>query len=216
MKNKLALLALACGLSFAAHAQTVEEETLKPVAGNKTLEATLNFSGGPSTQIKFRKFKSEQVALRYTTGISYSYTKPAEDASSSNLTLSFAPGFEKHFGRTRRLSPYLGFAVPIAVSTKSYKDDQVEAKGADSPGVYGNYNRSYFSAGVNGLAGVDLYIVKNFYVGFEAGIGLSYLNYADVEVKYKDDFTRNINSEGHYGLDFRTFTNGNLRIGFAF
>ncbi|WP_299760379.1 hypothetical protein [uncultured Pontibacter sp.] len=213
MKNKLTLLALACGLSFAANAQVAEQETLKPVTGNKTLEATLNFFGGASTQIKLRKFTSEQKAVRYTAGISYDYDKLADDASSSSLTISFAPGFEKHFAGTNRLSPYLGFAVPISLTGSKFESEYSEIKGATSEH---GYDRSKFSIGVDGLAGVDFYVAKNFYIGFEAGVGLAYRKYSDVEVKYKSDFTRNSNMDGYNGINFSTFTTGGLRIGFAF
>ena len=202
MKNKLILLALACGLSFAANAQYVEEETLKPVAGSKTLEASL-FFGGASTEIKLRKFVSGQTAIRYGTAIAYDHDKYSDDQSMTQVRVSFAPGVEKHFAGTQRLSPYLGFAVPLAYKTSSYKSEQYEVKGATSEH---GYDRSYFSAGIDGLAGVDFYVAKNFYVGFEAGVGLSYLKYGEVEVDYKYDFTRDKTTKGSHGFDFRTFT----------
>ncbi|MHA6246342.1 hypothetical protein ACXYMU_00270 [Pontibacter sp. CAU 1760] len=53
MKTRLALLALACGITFAGNAQTTTDETLKPVAGDKTFVAGL---GGA-----YRRYNSRTI-----------------------------------------------------------------------------------------------------------------------------------------------------------
>ncbi|MFD2513106.1 hypothetical protein ACFSRY_04465 [Pontibacter locisalis] len=212
MVNKLILTAFACCITLFASAQN-SEESFKPVAGNKTLEVGLNLYGNTFGQLKLRKFSTETLAFRYSTSVSYNYSKPTEDASSYSLGISFAPGFEKHFSGTKRLSPYLGLSVPLTIKTSHFESDNVEVKGAASDN---GYDRSYFSIGLNGLAGVDLYVVKNFYIGFEAGLGLSYFKNGEVEVNYRSDFRNNQTIEGYHSINFNSFTTGGLRVGFVF
>lgn len=212
MFNKLILTAVTCCITLFASAQNTDDN-FKPLAGDKTLEVGLNLNGGTFGQLKLRKFTTDALAFRYSTSVAYNYNKHSEDASSYTLGISFAPGIEKHFTGNKRLSPYLGVAIPLSINRSHYESDVLEIKGAASE--YGS-NGSYFSVGLNSLAGVDLYVVKNFYVGFEAGVGLSYLNYGEVEVNYKNDFPKNRTIEGYHGIGFNTFTTGGLRIGFVF
>ncbi|AKD02640.1 hypothetical protein POKO110462_09065 [Pontibacter korlensis] len=176
----------------------------------------VNLSGGTSAGLKLRKFTSESTALRYGVYTSYDHSKLSGDARHSNLLVSFAPGFEKHFAGTKRFSPYLGLTMPLSVRGARYKSDLVVVKGSTSESYLDNNNRSYFGVRLNGLAGVDFYIAKNFYVGFEAGVGIGYRKYSDVEVEYKQEFTSNRTVEGYHGFNFGTFTTGGLRIGFVF
>ncbi|RDV10688.1 hypothetical protein DXT99_26140 [Pontibacter diazotrophicus] len=218
MKNRLKLLALAFGFTFAAHAQSAEDATLKPIAGNKTIEVGLSLNGGINgQQVRFRKFKGNELAYRYGASVYYDYDKITEEANSSTFSLSFAPGMEKHFAGTKRLSPYIGFTVPLGVGRSHFEDATVEVKGATSTSP-GNCNRNYLSARLNGLAGVDVYIIKNLYVGFEIGLGLGYTKYGDVEVNYKqDDLGINTHTiDGYHGFNFNNFAHSDIRIGFAF
>lgn len=217
MKNRLALLALAFGFTFAAHAQSAEEATLKPTAGNKTIEVGVSLNGGINGhQLRLRKFTGNELAFRYGASIYYDYDKIAENTSSSTLRLSFAPGMEKHFAGTKRLSPYVGFAVPLGFGISHYQDEAVEVKGATSATNPGSCNRNYLSARLNGLAGVDVYIIKNLYIGFEVGLGLGYMKYGDVEVNYKHDQLNNQTIKGYHGFNFNNFVASDIRIGFAF
>ncbi len=213
MKTKLALLALACGFTFAANAQSTTDETLKPVAGDKTIEVGLDLDGGFGGQLRLRKFSTSQLAYRYGANISFDNTKVSEDASFTRFNLHIAPGMEKHFAGTRRLSPYIGFAVPIGVGTSHYESDIVKVKGAITPD---GGSQKYLSAGLTGLAGVDLYIIKNFYVGFEVGLGAYYTNYGDAEAISKQDASNNKTIKGYHDFDFRNFTQNGIRVGYAF
>lgn len=213
MKTKLALLALACGFTFAANAQSATDETLKPVAGNKTIEVGLDLNGGLSGELRLRKFSTSHLAYRFGTSISYERAKVTEDAIYARSNLNIAPGIEKHFAGTRRLSPYIGFAVPIGISTGHYKDETMEVKGAISP--VGGPNK-YFSIGLTGLAGINLYIIKNFYVGFEVGLGANYKKYNDAEVIFKEDASNNHTIKGYHDLNLQNFTQNGIRIGYAF
>lgn len=216
MKNRLALLALAFGFTFAAHAQSAEEATLKPIAGNKTIEVGLSLNGGINgQQIRLRKFKGNELAYRYGASVYYDYDKITEDASSSTLSLSFAPGMEKHFAGTKRISPYIGFEVPLGIGTSRFEDAAVEVRGATST-TPTNCNRNYLSARLNGLAGVDIYVIENLYIGFEVGLGLGYTEYGDVEVNSKYDQLNNQTIKGYHGFNFNNFAHSDIRIGFAF
>jgi hypothetical protein len=55
-------------------------------------------------------------------------------------------------------------------------------------GSYGYYNyseRAFWSVGANVVSGVDFYISKDFYFGYEIQIGLDYINYSNI--KYEED-----------------------------
>lgn len=215
MKSKLTLLALACGLSFASQAQTSEDETLKPNAGNKTLEATIHPYSSNSGEIRFRKFSSQNFAYRYAVRGSYDYDKHADDASSSRyISISLIPGIEKHFTGTRRLSPYIGATLPIGVTSGHYEDEGIEVKGSTSPDGY--YNRSSVNIGLNGLAGADFYVAKNFYIGIEAGIGATYYRSGKVERTAKESTSPLTDIEGKHSISLDTYTSSGIRVGFVF
>lgn len=217
MKNKLILTVLTCCATFLSHAQDASN-AYKPTAGNTTFEVGVNLYGGTflqGGQVRLRRFTSEQMAYRYGASANYDYNKESVNASSSNLTLSFAPGVEKHFAGTEKLSPYLGFAVPLTWSRRHYENDVVEVKNGGSAGQYIE-EKSYFSVGLNGLAGVDYYFTQKFYIGFEAGIGLSYFKYADAEIDYKQDDFNDRKEEGYHRIGLSPFTTGGLRLGFVF
>lgn len=214
MIRTLALTAfMACGLSLSANAQETENN-LKSVAGNKTLETNLYFGWGNSANLKLRRFTTDTNVLRYETSISYHTSNfQDKDGKSNNLTISYIPGLEKHFTGTDRLSPYIGLSLPLTLKLANYDSPTLEVKGASDP--WGN-DRGYFDVGLNGLAGADLYVVKNFYVGFEVGAGFYFTKHTEAEANYKNDFTRNQKWEGYNSLGFRTFTTGGIRVGFAF
>ncbi|MCJ8163876.1 hypothetical protein MKJ04_03420 [Pontibacter sp. E15-1] len=215
MKTKLALLALACGVTFAANAQSTADETLKPVAGNKTLEASLGWGGYSSTTLRLRKFSSDNVAFRYSVDASIDNDRLNDDGKATRFSVGFAPGVEKHFAGTSRLSPYIGFSTPISYSYKHLKGNGIEVINSLSTNP-NSYDRGYLSFGVNGIAGVDFYIVKNFYVGIEAGVGADYRRIKEVKVKSNDNAAQNYTLEGYDNFNFSTFSTGGLRVGFAF
>lgn len=129
MKKTLTTLAV-CIAMLSAHAQksandSTEQTSLKASDKNWSTELNINpFKGELSlnnslNQIKFRKFISDNTALRL--GLSASRIGSNEETGSpygtnpndfkdkkSSTTLGINFGFENHFRGTKRLSPYIG------------------------------------------------------------------------------------------------------------
>ena len=81
------------------------------------------------------------------------------------------PGFEYHFTKYERISPYVGGEIGLLTSTAKTKtdntenDDKTESK---RPGL---------GFGVNVFTGVYVYLCKGLYLGFELGLGYDSMNY---------------------------------------
>nr|WP_257791743.1 OmpA family protein [Pontibacter actiniarum] len=209
------LIALATLMVFAITAQAQNGGgTYKPTAGNITTEVLFNDFGDISLNnglLRGRYFMSDATALRLSVGINYDYRKLDDDAHYRTSGIALAPGIEKHFAGTDRLSPYIGAELPIRFTGARYENENVEVKGAT--GTNGS-DRAYFSVGLNAVAGTDFYFARNFYAGVEVGVGLRYRKDAEVEVD--TDFGNNTTVEGFHGVDFSQFVNGGVRVGFVF
>ncbi|NEM96075.1 hypothetical protein [Pontibacter burrus] len=219
MKNTFLVLALALVTIFTTQAQELPASTtsdFKPVTGDKTAEVGFNFNSGTflnGGQLRFRKFTSDDKALRLGIGAFFEDTHQgvAETAHYGKITVS--PGIERHFEGTSRISPYIGAELPLSYAYSKYEDDIRVINGAwGDNGPRG----SHIGVGLNAIAGVDVYLIKNFYLGFELGAGVSYKHFSKIEVDYKEhDFSdRTIEGEGK--LSFSTFSSGGLRLGFVF
>ncbi|PKV66984.1 opacity family porin [Pontibacter ramchanderi] len=222
---KLKLLALSCCLAaaFTAQAQTAEvvqpeNKTYKPTAGDITTEVSVNLEYGTflnGGQLRVRKFTAENKALRLGTSLDYTYSKMEAEVYSSTFGISLAPGIERHFGGTNRLSPYIGVELPIGFRTSKYETDHFTVKGSTAYNSLAD--QANFNIGLNGLAGVDYYFAPRFYVGFEVGAGVRYNKYNDIETTFKRDFPNSSQEqEGYHSIRFYPFANGGLRVGFVF
>jgi hypothetical protein len=221
MKTKL--LALSCCLmtAFTVQAQTAEvsqpeNKTYKPAAGDITTEVTVVLDYGAllnSGQLRGRKFMTDTKAFRLSVSLNGDYEKLEEEAYRSTFGLSIAPGIEKHFAGTNRLSPYIGADLPIGFMTSKYENEEVTIKNAHNR--YGA-ERAYFNVGLRGLAGVDFYVAPRFYLGFEVGTGIMYRNYADVTTTYKYASFNDQEEKGYHSVRLYPFATGGIRLGFAF
>jgi outer membrane protein W len=217
MKNTLLVLALTLVATFTVQAQdslSVSTSDFKPIAGDRTIEAGTSFQdlvyGGT---LKFRKFTTDEKAFRLSGSLHFSYDTPHDDLTSMYSAISIIPGIERHFAGTSRLSPYIGAELPLTIAFSKYETSNRTISGAWSDG---QYNRAFTGVGLNAIAGVDFYIVKNFFIGLEFGAGVSYRKYSDIEIDYKEhDFDDQI-LEGGSSLYFNTFSNSGFRIGFVF
>ncbi|MDO6390509.1 hypothetical protein Q4E40_10265 [Pontibacter sp. BT731] len=221
---KLKLLALSCCLAaaFTAQAQIVEDaqsenKTYKPNVGDITTEVAVNLEHGiflNGGQLRVRKFTAENKALRLGTSLNYDFSKQGEESSGSTFSISIAPGIEKHFAGTNRLSPYIGAELPIGFrSSRAESADYIIEGSTNSNGYEG---RSNFNIGLNGLAGVDYYFAPRFYVGFEVGAGIQYQKHSDVKVIHKRHSDFNDEREGYHSIRFSPFSTGGIRLGFVF
>ncbi len=222
-----------------------QDADFKPAAGSNNLE--LNFvplNGKPiqMTYVRYRRFLSEKTAFRLGFGFSYSSNKadsvfaskvPSAPAG-TNVTSQYSknvigwnikPGFEKHFGGTNRLSPYIGAELDIAgQSSKETTPTSVSlVSGADQVNITTTSNKSkggFFRIGVNLVAGFDCYVTKHLYLGTELGFGFQSVSYSDLKVEYTptpiapaknpDPVTQG--SEMNIGPNF----NSSIRLGFIF
>lgn len=187
-------------------------ENLKATAGSKSFEVNFTpFSGSPISlsYLKGRYFVADDVA--YRAGISL-VVNTSEPNSSFEFTL--APGIEKHFAGTRRLSPYYGAELILAgrssSSNQTIGNTTRETSGAWNDGS----NRGYFSFGLNGLLGCDYYFSKNIFMGFEAGYGLRYVGNSQVQVTVNGQ--TEVAEESASAFRIAPNFNSAIRLGFVF
>ncbi len=181
----------ALSLSSAVFAQ-------KPVAGNVTGEVQLNFQTGTAPinidapTLNFRYFFTNDIAgrLKFVLESNKHKIDSLEDKFSS---MTFAPGIEKHFGGTDKLSPYVGAELAIGSGKNEHKEDTL-------PTVTDKFS----SFGFNLIFGADYYIWPSVYVGAEVGWGF----YSETT---KPDQGPDIKDSG-----FDLSTNSGVRLGIKF
>ena len=219
MKNTFLVLALALVTVFTAQAQELPASTasdLKPVTGDKTAEVGFNFNSGTflsGGQLRFHKFTSDNKALRLSANAYFKDdAAPAKEVTATYGFLTVSPGIERHFEGTKRLSPYIGAELPLTFAHSRYEDPEKTIKGGWHEG---NGNYGHVGIGVNALAGVDVYLIKNLYLGIEFGAGISYKDNQKVKVDFKEDNLPDYTFDGDNTISFDTFTRG-FRIGFVF
>src|SRR5688572_13378152 len=116
MKKLILSAALLAGITFGTKAQNTAsgEGGIKPASGDITMEANVNLLNGnvnlsnSLNQIRGRYFLSDDMAFRLGTNIRYRSDDPEVNIKTSTFEFSLAPGIEKHFAGTNRLSPYIG------------------------------------------------------------------------------------------------------------
>ncbi|MDX5346583.1 MAG: outer membrane beta-barrel protein [Hymenobacteraceae bacterium] len=221
--KKLLLALVAGSLSLAAQAQN--EETLKATAGDIAVEANVGITNGnvnlsnALNQIKGRYFLSDDMALRLGFNVSrQSFSMPGGGIGStinrSDFMFSINPGIEKHFAGTNRLSPYIGAELSFAV--RSLEEDSERPDGNYDYTMEGGWTgnqRGYTSVGVNGVAGMDFYVARHLYVGYELGFGIHFKNEADIERATSAGVTV---TDGDSSLDLGPRVLNGVRVGFVF
>lgn len=191
---------------------------IKPTTGEITGEVQLSITGGSTislNQLRGRYFLSPTTAFRASFALdAYSDTNDDENRTSTLVVL--APGIEKHFAGTERLSPYVGAELRLSKFFVDYDSDNLEVKGGWPNNFNGNVNeRNYFGVGLGVVAGADYYFAKHVYLGVEFGYGLNYLTYGEVEVNPANGNDYTIDSD-RSTLRLGSSVNGGLRLGFVF
>jgi hypothetical protein len=223
MRTKLLALTCCLAAAFTAQAQdsssaTSSEKTFKPTTGDITTEVAVNLDHGVFLNrggIRVRKFVAADKAYRLGAEVDYVYNKTGDEAYQTTFGVSIAPGIEKHFAGTNRLSPYIGAELPIGYRGSKSETDHHITEGGWGTGAYLGY-RANFNVGINGLAGVDYYFAPRFYAGFEIGAGLRYRKDKDSVTTYKNDFIPAEEYKGYHSVSFSPFSTGGIRLGFAF
>ena len=216
------------------------QDTYKFAAGDNNFEfSSAPFSGSPLglPQIKYRRFLSESLAFRLglnVTMTSKSSITPDESnlagapagamidltRKESSFGWELAPGIEKHFAGTDRLSPYVGAELRVAGKSSTVTDETQAADGKINTTTTKNDNKGGFMAfGLNLVAGADFYFAKKVYLGGEFGYGFGFTSYSDRTVENTALTTQpdpmKQGSEFGFGASLGSL-NGRLKLGFLF
>ena len=233
--NKLIIVSITMLFGVSVFAQDVEK-TYKPTSGDQAFE--LNFDPGAifgsnsgdlfSLQggIGYRKFISEKSAVRLLADLSTNsvtqiiqqetdnYAELTSRSTAFNVLI--APGYEKHFDGTARLSPFVGGEALIGLATtKTVRESGGYLQSDIIETVYKNQSGTgYFSLGVGVFAGADYYIADNLYLGLEFGYSFVYLHGLKI-VTTVGDGGDNETKNGH-AFEMTPNANANFRIGWVF
>ena len=155
-------------------------------AHRSTIEAGLNFSEGITVvlpQVRYRYFLSDRFAIRGTLNAATNstvenvYSNPDNfDGKVGTRTVidrswGLQGGLEYHPSGAKRVSPYFGAVAGIGAGRgkELWKDYDQDAAG---DGIYefqttASLNAPYFSYNFGAVAGVDIYLIENLYMGLE-------------------------------------------------
>ena len=163
--------------------------------------------------IKVRRFKSEKRAERFTANLSFSNEKvnnlnnvEAADFSATSFGLSLSYGQEKHFAGAERLSTYIGWDVTAGVFSASNKS-QVSSASAMTKA-----SQSSFGLGVQGVTGMDYYVLPKVYLGVELNYGLNYAHAGKLNVTGDAGTAHETSSS----ITFTPKMGGSFRMGYRF
>lgn len=215
MKKIITLFALLPYVSLFAQD---EQERLKPE--QKSISAELNiipFSNNPVNMpyLRARYFIKENMAVRVGFSISGRTENPNKDTEGKTFTYNLRPGFEYHFKGNRKISPYVAAELDYAVKKSTYKTNSQQTGNVTIDGVI-NQNgdeQGFNRFGANLLAGIDIYLIKRLYIGFELGFGYSKSNFVDIKVVQNG--TPN-NFDGQKISSYGPTLNRAFRLGFFF
>jgi hypothetical protein len=223
MKKKLGILTLMLLIigSIKAQEQTTAVNQTTGPTGKVTVEINFDpaaiFDANAGAMfympyIKARYFLQPSLALRLGLGIGYgsntNYTDVTDDdySRTTEFEINFAPGIEKHLG-SKKFFAYFGAAIPITSYSYNLKEE-IDGETYDTKNPYG---LSYFGIGLDLIAGVDFYILNNFYIGAEISPGFVYQSYKDSENADGD-----IIDKGSKWIDFGLAASSGIRIGVRF
>jgi len=155
-------------------------------AHRSTIEAGLNFSEGITVvlpQVRYRYFLSDRFAIRGTLNAATNskvenvYSNPDNfDGKVGTRTVidrswGLQGGLEYHPSGAKRVSPYFGAVAGIGAGRgkELWKDYNQDTTGV---GIYefqttASLNAPFFSFNFGAVAGVDIYLIENLYMGLE-------------------------------------------------
>lgn len=227
---KKAFLFLA-GLAFMGFSSSYSYAQFKPEGNSFSVE--MNYSpGGFSTDGAFtlsqlgakgRYFINKNMVVRLNLGISTHtdkqtnfYTVDATDYQQivkNNTTIfSITPGFEYHFAKFERISPYVG--AEIGFLTQAVHNKQYNTQNSNKVDV----KAKSFGFGVAAVTGVDVYLCKGLYLGVELSLGYSYVKNGGATTTTVDGQTTVTNEVKDFTSDniFGFMATPALRIGWHF
>lgn len=218
MKKIITLCSILLAGFSLAKAQHAEKLDLRPVQGDWGAEVNFSpFSSSPIgiNYIRLRNFINDKTALRLGLFLGTNFENPDEDLTNRTYEFNVRPGMEKHFEGTKRLSPYLGGELDLALkSSKSSFDDGTFERTIEGAWSDFGTERGFTRLGANAIAGVDFYILKGLYLGTEFGFGFEYIKQSDIVEKNNGNEVDAIDG----GSTFQAGPNVNsaIRLGFNF
>lgn len=199
--------------------------------------------------IKLRYFFSDNMVIRLNLGLGTSSNKTTrytafyqenpdpntgdavkageyEDVTTSKTTtFSIMPGFEYHFDKFNRISPYVGAELGIRTSVSKNvteneartnwdenlnKENRPESRNEDKhPGIGFRFNL---------ITGCDVYIVEGLYMGVELGLGYDMMSYkrGTTTSEIGDVTTETEGGSSNRESSFKFSATPSLRIGWVF
>ncbi|MES2593347.1 MAG: hypothetical protein V4608_15800 [Bacteroidota bacterium] len=229
-------------LASATIATAQESGAYKAVAGNKTIEFGFTPLGGSPISItgfQVRSFKSDKMAYRANIFLALNRKgEITQDASvsgggipipelktkTSSFEIGLAPGVEKHWEGTERLSPYMGLVLDLGFksSKKVVESSELASPAATEVSVQSKTTKGedgFIRMGLMLPVGFDYYIAKHLYLGAEMGLGLSLTKDAKVKTEQTwttDPATTYNDQKGDSQFNFGPTVNAKIRLGFAF
>jgi len=230
MKKVLMIAAVALFVGSVAQAQDIYKQT----GGEQNIEflfAPLGSSPIGINGIKYRKFTSATTAWRAEVFLGFNSSTDitvggVDDdielkTTNSDFSISIAPGIEKHFPGTDRLSPYVGGVVLVGFGRTATGNEVIVNADEDIENLVSSNGN--ITLGANAIIGVDYYFADNIYVGAELGFGVAFTSELDSK-------TENIVFDDNlidYEIETEEVPNGNsfgigpnvvaqIRVGFLF
>lgn len=228
MKKAFVIAALAAIVATSATAQN----KYRPEGMSFSTELNYSFGGGtsdgalglPEWGAKFRLFVNDSWAVRLNLGLSSvsdkttNYMTDVDNKEyetydkTATTRFSFMPGFEYHFNKFERISPYVGAEIGILTQTtkRTHDDDESDYHTTDKqPGL---------GFGVNVVSGVDVYLCKGLYMGFELGLGYESMNTkrGSSKVESGSQTTENDGNTSNNNGFFGFHAQPQLRVGWHF
>lgn len=229
------------------------QDSLKSFNNNWSTELNFNpFDGklsfnNATGQIKLRRFEPNGMAWRIGVNLNfnrnnsnaetvYGTTPYNNKVTQKSFLIGVNAGREKHFGGTRRLSPYIGWELGVGYKS-SYQKTKTDTKTTETEGAWITYSqiqgsqqyytiqsyneRGYWSVGANIVSGFDFYMSEKFYFGYELQFGLDYISYADIDITEKYTSPGSTSQNQTPDLDDESWKFGprlmnGIRIGYVF
>ncbi|MCR8911769.1 outer membrane beta-barrel protein [Barnesiella sp. ET7] len=180
---------LAAALAALVLTSVNAQEKYKPDA--MTVSTELSYSPGGATDggfslpeygAKVRLHLNEKMAVRLKLGLNTSSQKTTDFTPNgtnddietyhrnTQTIFSIMPGFEYHFTKYERISPYVGGEIGLLSSTTK---ETTSSSISENKTIIKNPGLGF---GINVFTGVDVYLCKGLYLGFELGLGYESLD----------------------------------------
>lgn len=209
----------------------------KQNAGDKNLELNLdpaeifnssrtgNFIGlQDNFGIRYRKFRSSSLAIRMGVNLLFlNFTDITQTATGTLLELKdknrtieimIRPGLEKHFEGTEKLSPYIGGELLIGFQTSTFISESQSGSAVSEFKITNGSPDDGLTIGLGGVAGVDYYFARKFYLGLELNYSIVY--FAGFTEKIKPPSGLEVENKNGSRFAFFPSAYTALRIGFLF